>query len=134
MTVYFADTSYYIALLVPQDDASEAAERITLTLKGTIVTTVWILTELGNFFSRQPHRTRCSDFIADLLNDPDVRVIPADAAVFNSGFQLYRQRADKEWSLTDCISFTVMTQMSIGEALTTDHHFEQAGFSALLNR
>jgi hypothetical protein len=48
------------------------------------------------------------------------------------GVQLYAQRPDKEWSLTDCISFVVMTQEGIFDALTGDRHFEQAGFVALL--
>jgi uncharacterized protein len=41
-------------------------------------------------------------------------------------------RRDKEWSLTDCISFVVMKERGLTEALTADHHFEQAGFKALL--
>jgi len=52
--------------------------------------------------------------------------------LFERGVGLFRQRPDKEWSLTDCISFVVMRDASLTEALTGDHHFEQAGFSALL--
>lgn len=46
--------------------------------------------------------------------------------------QLYKRRLDKEWSLVDCVNFVVMTRRSITEALTTDHHFEQAGFFRML--
>ena len=45
---------------------------------------------------------------------------------------MLEQRQDKRWSFTDCISFAVMKQMKIADALTGDHHFEQAGFRALL--
>ena len=48
------------------------------------------------------------------------------------GVALYAERPDKDWSLTDCISFVVMRTMDITEALTGDRHFEQAGFTALL--
>jgi predicted nucleic acid-binding protein len=51
---------------------------------------------------------------------------------FNDALGFYERRADKAWSLTDCISFQVMTQRGIVDALTADHHFEQAGFHALL--
>jgi hypothetical protein len=52
--------------------------------------------------------------------------------LFEAGTDLYSRRSDKEWSLTDCISFVVMQEQGIGEALTGDRHFEQAGFRALL--
>ena len=59
-------------------------------------------------------------------------IIPADATLYQAGVDLYGQRSDKDWSLTDCISFVVMRQRGIVEALTGDHHFEQAGLIALL--
>ena len=65
-------------------------------------------------------------------DDPDFIVLEADQHLFERGLQLYENRPDKEWSLTDCISFVAMEEMGIAEALTGDHHFEQAGFTALL--
>jgi predicted nucleic acid-binding protein len=61
-----------------------------------------------------------------------VIIYEAEREVFDLGVDLYQNRDDKEWSLTDCISFVVMTREGITEALTGDHHFEQAGFSILL--
>jgi hypothetical protein len=58
--------------------------------------------------------------------------VPASRELFDSGWALYQDRPDKDWSLTDCISFVAMRERGIIEALTGDHHFEQAGFRALL--
>ena len=62
----------------------------------------------------------------------DVTVIPANEFLLSRGWKLYASRPDKSWSLTDCISFDTMTTIGITDALTGDHHFEQAGFRALL--
>ena len=67
-----------------------------------------------------------------LRNDSLVTIVPADKRLYDSGIALYRDRPDKAWSLTDCISFVVMKERGISEALTGDHHFEQAGFVPLL--
>jgi predicted nucleic acid-binding protein len=64
--------------------------------------------------------------------NPFVRIIPPSDEQYARGFDLYRRRPDKEWSLTDCISFVVMAEEGLTEALTGDKHFEQAGFAALL--
>ncbi len=68
----------------------------------------------------------------ELLADADAHVIPFETQLYDEGIQLYNNRTDKEWSLTDCVSFVAMKRESINEALTGDHHFEQAGFVALL--
>jgi predicted nucleic acid-binding protein len=68
----------------------------------------------------------------ELLADDDARVIWFEKQLYDEGIDLFNRRADKQWSLTDCISFAAMKRESIIEALTGDHHFEQAGFVALL--
>jgi len=77
-------------------------------------------------------REACSRFIEHLRHDPETTIIQADPEWMRRGFELYRKRLDKDWSLTDCISFVVMTDEGLVEALTGDHHFKQAGFTALL--
>jgi predicted nucleic acid-binding protein len=72
------------------------------------------------------------EFHRELRHDPKVMILPSDNQLFQKGVHLYASRPDKEWSLTDCISFVVMTQQRLTEALTGDRHFEQAGFRALL--
>ncbi len=59
-------------------------------------------------------------------------ILEPEGSLYDAGIELYRTRSDKDWSLTDCISFVVMEQRGIVDALTGDHHFEQAGFRALL--
>lgn len=61
-----------------------------------------------------------------------VTIVPPSMLLFEQAMQMYRDRDDKEWSLTDCVSFVIMKDQNIGEGLTADHHFEQAGFIALL--
>ena len=67
-----------------------------------------------------------------LEKDTEVTLVPASADLWRGGIALFAARPDKDWSLTDCISFVVMQERSITDALTADHHFEQAGFMALL--
>ena len=68
----------------------------------------------------------------DLRNDESVEVIPISPKLFTKALKLYSSRLDKEWGMTDCISFVVMKDRKLTDALTTDHHFEQAGFKVLL--
>ena len=75
------------------------------------------------------------DFLAlyeTVRDDPHTKVVPLGRALIERGIQLFRQRRDKDWPLTDCISFVVMKEEGVKEALTADHHFEQAGYRALL--
>jgi predicted nucleic acid-binding protein len=67
-----------------------------------------------------------------LRNDPDAVIVPPSQELFDRRVELFGRRLDQSWSLTDCISFVVMEQQRIRDALTGDRHFEQAGFRALL--
>jgi uncharacterized protein len=128
----FADTYYYLALLVEHDDSHQLAVEVTQQLKGQIVTTGWVLMEFANAVSKSRHRHYFPSLLDELKQSPHVTIVPADETLFDEGAELYRQRPDKDWSLTDCISFIVMERAGITEALTGDHHFEQAGFITLL--
>jgi predicted nucleic acid-binding protein len=132
MNVRFADTFYYLALLNPSDRKHPQAVELTRQLDGTMVTTTAVLTELGDGCARGRNRDLFIRFASDLRLDPNVVVVPADLPLFERGMELYADRPDKDWSLTDCISFVVMRERGISEALTGDRRFEQAGFVALL--
>ncbi|GIW79052.1 MAG: hypothetical protein KatS3mg105_0859 [Gemmatales bacterium] len=128
----FADTYYFIALLSPDDDGHARATEFARAFSGRMMTTAWVLTELADGLCRPPIRDRVGLFTERLIQEPGIEIVLGDESLFAAGLQLYRQRPDKDWSLTDCISFVVMQREGIREALTGDHHFEQPGFTALL--
>ncbi|TRT81095.1 MAG: nucleic acid-binding protein [Microcystis aeruginosa Ma_AC_P_19900807_S299] len=113
MKQIFADTFYWVALINPQDNWHQRAREVTSSLKNVkLVTTDEVLVELLNFMSvRGANRKRRTvEFIDNLLQNPP----------------------DKEYSLTDCISMTVMQRLKISQVLTHDNHFQQEGFIILL--
>ena len=132
MTGVFADTSYYVALLLKNDSRHARAVELTIENTGPVLTTSWILSELGSFLSPLPTRQLFVDLVKDLQNDAGVIIANASMAQFNAGLEIYAGRSDKAWSLVDCISFQVMREKGLSNAWTTDHHFEQAGFHAML--
>jgi uncharacterized protein len=132
MIARFADTSYYIALLNPDDDLHAQAVAVTDTLVGQVITSEWVLAELGGRLFAPRNRREFFRFVEDLRGDADIVIVGADKATFEAGLALYGRRLDKEWSVVDCISFNIMNERGISEALSTDHHFAQAGFKILL--
>ena len=130
--VVFGDTFYFLAFLNEKDAHQERAATLTNSLRGQIVTTAWVMTELADGLADTSGRALFRPFLARFQSDPRGVVIPFSQELFERGADLYDRRPDKEWSLTDCISFIVMQDHGITEALTGDHHFEQAGFVALL--
>ena len=132
MRPVFADTYYFLALLNRLDPAHARAIAFSRTPGLRIVTTDYVLLELGDAFNKPPQRR---EFLAiwDLLHkEPNFRVVPGHKGFVLRGVQRFKKRSDKEWQLTDCISFIVMEEEGIRDALTGDKHFEQAGFTALL--
>lgn len=132
MTVVFADTSFFVAFLSSTDQYHAAAHDHFAHDEGRIVTTQWVLNEVANYFASSAKRAVAGQFIQKLNADARFSIVPADANDFSEGLLLYNQRLDKQWSLTDCISIVTMRRQQITAALTADHHFEQAGFAALL--
>jgi hypothetical protein len=135
MTEVFLDTSFAIAVTVPTDRFHKKAMRLARDLRNSrvmIVTTHAILAEIGDSFSRPPYRLAATQLLRALQRDSGVLVLPVDSDLFSRGHQLFIDRPDKTWGLTDCISFALMQERRIRDALTADQHFEQAGFVALL--
>ena len=132
MKAVFADTSYYVAFVNPCDERHAAALMVSRELRRPIVLTDYVLAELGSRLSERAQRRLFLELVATLRAAPFTTIVPASRALFDRGLALFRRRLDKDWSLIDCISFEVMLSHRIKEALTTDHHFEQAGFTALL--
>ena len=129
----FADTHFYIALLNREDPAhAKAISWLTEGKVETLVTTGWVVTETANAMSKSHRRANCGAFLAELSRSERTKLVPLSEELQRRGLKLYIERPDKEWSLTDCISFVVMGDEGLTEALTGDRHFEQAGFTALL--
>jgi predicted nucleic acid-binding protein len=129
---FLLDTFFALALLNPRDEFHADARAVFPRVRtaGQIVVTEAVLTEIANYFG-DGNRRAAVDFIEQLISQPNVHVVNVDSSLFRTSLDLYKERPDKHWGLTDCISFVVMERLSLTDALTGDHHFEQAGFRTL---
>jgi len=135
MKSLFLDTSYAIALAAANDAHHEVAVMLAEKLKASaapLITTRAVLIEIGNALSKPRYRQAAVRLLNALELDPQVEIIPLTEELYGRAFQLYRERPDKKWSLTDCLSFVVMEERQMTQALTADDDFRQAGFTALL--
>jgi uncharacterized protein len=132
-TRLFLDTAFVQALLNRNDQYHPIAKsRLSQLRAATAVwTTEAILVEIGNALSTG-NREAAVRFIHQCYSTPNTRVIPVDTGLLSHAVDLYSQRGDKDWGLTDCVSFIVMADQHLVHAMTTDRHFVQAGFRALL--
>jgi uncharacterized protein len=135
MRAVFADTSYWLALLISKDDLHRKARVLSESLRNArIITSEMVLAELLNDCSQRGAALRRTAvlMIRDLQRKVEILIVPQTSIQFQEALALYGQRDDKRWSLTDCASFQIMRRDRVTQALTYDHHFEQAGFQALL--
>lgn len=132
MKTVFADTYYYLALLNKRDQGHVKATELASESDLIVITTEWVLTELGDALSAPNQRPRFLSLLDVLYEDLDTQIVESSHDLFLSGVSLYSRRPDKSWSLTDCTSFVVMKKRGLVEALTADRHFEQAGYVPLL--
>jgi predicted nucleic acid-binding protein len=128
----FVDTGYWIALTDAGDQYHARARSLAVSVRPPFVTTDAVLLEVGNALSAARWRALGVALLDDVRTSPDVEVVPLTPDLFERAVALYRSRRDKEWGLTDCVSFVVMQDRGITEALAADQHFIQAGFRALL--
>jgi len=131
----FLDTAYAIALSSTNDHFHQRAVFLAdqLEAAGTrLVTTQAVLLEIGNALAKRRYRSAAIQLLDTLERDPKVEIISLSVELYTRALQMYSERPDKEWGLTDCVSFIVMQDRGISEALTTDEHFQQAGLRALL--
>jgi uncharacterized protein len=132
MNRVFADTWFFLAILNPSDPNHARALTASRVVRHHRVTTDWVLVEVGDALSRMGNRDVFIRFYDWIQHYPSITIVPATRKLLEDGISLYRYRRDKDWPLTDCISFVVMEDEGISDALTGDNHFEQAGFRALL--
>ena len=135
MAVYFADTSFRVALSSRRDQYQRRAiawSQYLVRTQATLLTTEMVLWEWLNAFADPAARGTAAEGYWRCQRDPQVEVVAPHTDLLEAAVQLYEARHDKHWSLTDCLSFVVMERRQLPHALTTDQHFQQAGFRALL--
>ena len=132
MEVVFADAFFYIAWLNVYDAAHQQATAIGLQKGRRIITTDYVLLEVADALADTRLRAAVVPFMEFIRHSHTTSIVPASQELLDAGLILYANRPDKKWSLTDCISFMVMWDRNLTEALTHDHHFKQAGFRVLL--
>ena len=131
----FLDTSYAVALSAPTDELHGKALLLADELdrlQTRLVTTRGVLLEIGNALARNRHRSQAITLLNDLERDPNVEIVPLSDELYARALQLYSSRPDNEWGLIDCVSFVVMSERKIMIGLTSDEHFQQCAFRALL--
>ena len=128
----FIDTSFSVALVNERDlDHDKALALSNLHNSSSLIITDCVLLEIGNSLARK-NRTQAIAIINSFLTSKQVEVVHLTPELFHRAFELYRSRIDKSWGLVDCVSFVVMRDRGIEIALTSDRHFLQAGFRALM--
>lgn len=135
MTRLFVDTSYAVALVSRTDAHHGSALGWAARVQAggvELVTTRAVMLEIGNALARQRFRRHAVALLKAFERDSTVWIEPVTEERYAAAFELFSLRADKEWSLTDCISILVMQELGLADALTADEHFAQAGFKALL--
>ena len=132
MSAVFADAFYFVARLNRRDQHHDRVVAFSRDFRSRLLTTDWVLMEVADALARSECRSRVRDFVLHLRQAPACEIVPAGRDLLDRALEVYHQHADKEWTLTDCVSFAAMRERGLSEALTADHHFEQAGFIALL--
>jgi predicted nucleic acid-binding protein len=136
MRKIFADTFYWVALINPEDNWHKQVLITSYSLSEIVtrlITTEEILVEVLAFYSKSSYsfKKRTINFVNSILENSQVEIIEQTHQSFMDGFQLYQQRLDKGYSLTDCISMNTMKKLGIIKVLTHDVHFTQEGFTIL---
>ena len=131
----FLDTAYANALINTRDQWHERAvvwqERLAKERRPLLLTE-FVLVEIADGLATVQFRKHAAQMINLLQENPFVEIVPLSSELFEEALELYKKRTDKRWGLTDCTSFIVMQRYGVVDALTTDEHFQQAGFRALL--
>ena len=131
-SVILLDTSGLLCYVYRDQPGHEEAVQL-LDSAGKSITHSYVLAELVALAQvRRYPRLATLEFINDLLENPDIETVWIDEPLHRAAVKLLMARQDKTYSLCDAVSFLLMRQFNINEALTTDRHFEQEGFHRLL--
>ncbi len=130
------DTNGWFALLNRQDRLHELAVTTFAGIVrggGGLLVTDWIISETGNGLARTPARQTFRSAVTTVLADPRSTFVVVDERRMREALDRYDQRSDKTWGLVDCSTMLIMEEFGATEAFTSDRHFQQAGFVALLH-
>src|SRR3954447_25674208 len=128
----FLDTSGLLILFDARDARHSDAARIVQEAPRR-VTHSYVIAELVALLgARRLNRAASLAFVADLTDNPHIELHWVNEARHREAFALLQSYRDKTYSLCDAVSFLLMRERGLTNALTTDHHFEQAGFVRLL--
>ena len=132
MKPYFANTSYWLALELNDDQNHEAAlkhwQKLVKTLFA-VVTTSYVFDETITYLNSRNHHEKAVEGGENLLLSPTVELVHVDENLLFKGWTMFQKYQDKRYSLTDCISFVLMNSKDLETALTFDKHFTQADFT-----
>jgi uncharacterized protein len=128
----FVDTGFFLALVNTRDEYHERAAEYSRRTPDRLLTTDAVLTEVANALSGVQWRSLAAALVESVRQDSQFTVVSVSTKLFDDALVLYSSRRDKTWSLTDCMSFLVMEQHGLAEALAVDKDFAQAGFRPLL--
>ena len=128
----FVDTAFILAVVSEKDELHQKSREL-VKIYGTLpwMTTDLVLYEVANSLARNA-KPQAQKIISEFLEADGIEIVYASPALFRKGFALYCKYAYKTWGLVDCVSFVVMRENGITDALTNDKHFRQAGFNALM--
>ncbi|MBE9099576.1 type II toxin-antitoxin system VapC family toxin [Vacuolonema iberomarrocanum] len=127
------DTSGLLCYIHRDERQHDQAVRLVHDAGNRLLTHSHVLAELVALaLVRRFPRSQVLAFVMDLVDNPDIEMIWVDEQLHRKAMQLLVDRKDKTYSLCDAVSFVLMRQRGVSEALTTDRHFEQEGFARLL--
>jgi predicted nucleic acid-binding protein len=133
----FVDTSGLYAIVDKKDASYQAAKEEIgkVTANGQrLVVTDYVIDEAITL-AKARSGARVALRILDLIEQSvGIRVERIDDGRFDEAKAFFRRHTDHAYSFTDCSSFVVMRELGLRQALTTDRHFSEAGFEALLDR
>jgi hypothetical protein len=133
----FMDSSGFLAIWNPGDERHSAAIRLRNELREDrrrFITSDYIVDETVTLLTMRHTHAAAVDFLDTMERGAAVRLEWIGSDRYYAAMNLFRRHSDKQWSFTDCTTFTIMRELQIRDAFTSDHHFRQAGLNALLMR
>jgi uncharacterized protein len=133
--IVLLDTSFILALENREDRHHARAKQLDreLAAEGSVLLLHWgILLEIGDGYARSGRRAKGEELLDKFIHEEGFQVMALSQEIMDQSMALFRSRSDKQWGLTDCVSFVLMEREGVTEALSADLHFRQAGFAALL--